>query len=132
MKATERDAAQTAFIDDRVEVVVATTAFGMAIDKPEVRFVFHHAISESVDAHYLEIGRAGRIGLPAEAALFYLPDDLNLRRFQGGAGQLDAEDAIGVLRAIRKRRSGITLGELRDVTGTGDTASEPRGVWHVG
>jgi len=130
MKATERDATQTAFMDDGVEVVVATTAFGLGIDKPDVRFVYHHAISESVDAYYQEIGRAGRDGLPAEAALFYLPDDLSLRRFQGGAGQLDAEDVIDVLRAIRKRRSGTTLGELRDVAGLGDTALA-RAVQHL-
>src|SRR4051794_35259157 len=55
-----RTEAQEAFMADRVEVVVATTAFGMGVDKPNVRFVFHSEPSESVDAYYQEVGRAGR------------------------------------------------------------------------
>lgn len=67
--------------DDDFDVVVATIAFGMGVDKPDVRWVFHHDVSESVDSYYQELGRAGRDGDPARAVLFWRPEDLALRRF---------------------------------------------------
>jgi len=80
-----RDEVQAAFMDDAgVDVVVATIAFGMGVDKPNVRWVFHHDVSASVDAYYQELGRAGRDGKPARAVLFYRPEDLGLRRFFAG------------------------------------------------
>ena len=91
MAAGERTRIQEAFMSDAADVIVATTAFGMGVDKPNVRFVYHLDVSESVDAYYQEIGRAGRDGEPAEAILFYRPEDLNLRRFLAGSGQVDAE-----------------------------------------
>jgi ATP-dependent DNA helicase RecQ len=82
----QRDAAQDDFMADRVDVVVATIAFGMGIDKPNVRFVFHAEISESLDEYYQEIGRGGRDGDPARAVLFYRPEDVGMRRFFAGGG----------------------------------------------
>jgi ATP-dependent DNA helicase RecQ len=73
-------------MQDRVDVVVATTAFGMGVDKANVRFVFHSEPAESVDAYYQEIGRAGRDGSHAEAVLFFRSEDLGLRRFFAGGG----------------------------------------------
>ena len=102
----ERDEAQEAFMSDEIDVVVATTAFGMGVDKPNVRFVFHHDPSDSVDSYYQEIGRGGRDDDPAEATLFYRTENLGARRFFAGGGvdgetvQLVAERVGRTSRAI--------------------------------
>jgi ATP-dependent DNA helicase RecQ len=89
--ARTRSERQDLFMDGEIDVMVATIAFGMGIDKPDVRFVYHHDISESVDSYYQELGRAGRDGEPAEAVLFYREQDLGLRRFFAGGGITDDE-----------------------------------------
>jgi ATP-dependent DNA helicase RecQ len=85
----ERVEAQEAFMADELDVVVATTAFGMGVDKPNVRFVFHSEPADSVDSYYQEIGRGGRDGEPARALLFYRPEDLGMRRFFAGGAKTD-------------------------------------------
>jgi ATP-dependent DNA helicase RecQ len=91
MRGSDRTAVQTQFIADEVDIIVATNAFGMGIDKPNVRFVFHYHIPGAIDAYYQEIGRAARDGNPAQATLFYHPDDMKLQRFFTGGAQVDKE-----------------------------------------
>ena len=81
LRAAERREVHESFLDDSLDVVVATSAFGMGIDKENVRFVVHADIPESVDAYYQELGRAGRDGDPAQATLHYREEDLALRRY---------------------------------------------------
>ena len=76
-----RDEVQARFFDGETDVIVATSAFGMGLDKPDIRFVFHANAPDSPDAYYQEVGRAGRDGEPALAVLFYRPEDLSLARF---------------------------------------------------
>ncbi|WP_413600761.1 RecQ family ATP-dependent DNA helicase [Curtobacterium sp. Curtsp57] len=81
LRVADREQVLAGFHDGSVEVVVATSAFGMGIDKPDVRFVVHADVPESVDAYHQEIGRAGRDGAPGLATLHYREEDLGLRRF---------------------------------------------------
>jgi ATP-dependent DNA helicase RecQ len=107
-----RDDVQDAFLEDRAQVVVATTAFGMGIDKADVRFVVHADVPESLDAYYQEIGRSGRDGEPAEAVLFYRPEDLSVRRFLGGPGRVDPDDLLAVLAAAGRLDGPATSDDL--------------------
>jgi ATP-dependent DNA helicase RecQ len=121
MRAAERDAVQERFMDSELDVVVATTAFGLGIDKQDVRWVFHAEVSESLDAYYQEVGRAGRDGEPAEAVLFYRPEDMGLRRFFAGGGHLEVDELAQVLEAVRTHRGPVEPGELQEATDLSQT-----------
>jgi ATP-dependent DNA helicase RecQ len=115
----DRDESQDAFLSEAAgegKVIVATSAFGMGIDKPDVRFVLHGDIPESLDAYYQEIGRAGRDGEPADAILFYRPSDLGLRRFFASSGKVESGDVEKVVMALQGQGT-LDAAELGQRTG---------------
>jgi ATP-dependent DNA helicase RecQ len=116
MKAGERERIQEAFLSEEAEVIVATIAFGMGVDKPNVRFVFHYDVSDSVDSYYQEVGRAGRDGEAARAILFYRPEDLGIRRFFAGSGQVELEQVQRVAEAVGEREEPVNPRTLREET----------------
>lgn len=112
----DRAKAQRAFVNDEVQVVVATNAFGMGIDKSNVRFVIHHNMPESIEAYYQEAGRAGRDGEPARCTLLWNESDIVTRRRlldMGNANdRLSAEESEFV-RSHRRRLLGAMIGYCR-------------------
>jgi ATP-dependent DNA helicase RecQ len=118
MSAKQRDATQEAFMahGGDVDVMVATIAFGMGVDKPDVRFVFHLDVSESLDAYFQEMGRAGRDGAPSVARLYYRPEDLGRRRFFA-SGKIDQATLERVARVVEAAGHAVDAGALREELG---------------
>lgn len=120
LSAGERSRTHDRFRDGTLDVVVATSAFGMGIDKANIRFVLHASVPGSLDAYYQEIGRAGRDGEPATAVLAYRPEDLGVQRYRAGAHP-DADALGGLIDAVRKHREPVAVTVLRERTGLSQT-----------
>jgi ATP-dependent DNA helicase RecQ len=121
LKAAARKEAQRRFDADELEVIVATAAFGMGIDKPNVRFVAHLHIPDSVDSYYQELGRSGRDGWPADSILWYRSQDLGLRRFFAGSGKVELDQLEWVATVVGQGDGPVDAGELQAATGLSAT-----------
>jgi ATP-dependent DNA helicase RecQ len=112
LSASERRQTQDRFSSGELDVIVATSAFGMGIDKANVRFVLHTSVPGSLDAYYQEIGRAGRDGAPARAILAYRTQDLGMQRFFA-AGAPDADALRRVAERLRADAGAVSATRLR-------------------
>jgi ATP-dependent DNA helicase RecQ len=111
MRTGEREQVHEQFLAGDLDVVVATTAFGMGIDKGDVRFVLHAEVADSLDSYYQEVGRAGRDGAPATAALYYRQEDLGLRKFFA-SGAADEHALRKVATLVRHADGAVSPTEL--------------------
>ncbi|WP_298666097.1 DNA helicase RecQ [uncultured Methanofollis sp.] len=109
LSAGVREKVQDAFLSDRVQTVCATIAFGMGIDKPDVRYVVHYDLPKTIESYYQETGRAGRDGLESECVLFYDPEEYGRVR---SLIEHDGRD---------KRRIGIAVRKLDEIVGYCET-----------
>lgn len=117
LETPQKQDVQARFLSDECRVVCATNAFGMGIDKPDVRLVVHHDVPGSLEAYVQEVGRAGRDGRPARAVLLFAEEDIEMQFRLAASSRLDARDLRGILRRVR-RLSRPTSNQVREAVCT--------------
>ncbi|MBL8756730.1 MAG: RecQ family ATP-dependent DNA helicase [Planctomycetes bacterium] len=118
LEGPEKKAVQDRFLRGASRVVCATNAFGMGIDKPDIRLVVHYEIPGSLEAYVQEVGRAGRDGLPAAGVLLYDPDDTETQFRLAANSRLDLHDLKAVLRRVRGLAKPVREADEREVVCT--------------
>jgi ATP-dependent DNA helicase RecQ len=119
LAAKKRTAAQDRFMAGELRAMVATNAFGLGIDKPDIRFVIHYHMPANIEAYYQEVGRAGRDGEPARGTLLYDPADRDLQKFFQGRRYPDESDLVNAHHALKRlhhERLPPTLDEINAIS----------------
>ena len=123
MSKREREDLQRAFMMNEHRVMIATKAFGLGIDKPDIRFVYHYEFPDSLESYYQEAGRAGRDGEPAQAVLLFRLEDKRIQSFFTRGRYPKAEEARKLLDALSTDEP-LTLAELAEKAGVGRRHSQ--------
>jgi ATP-dependent DNA helicase RecQ len=117
----ERSATQDAFLSGQIDVICATNAFGLGIDKPDTRFVIHTALPPALDAYYQEAGRAGRDGMPADALMLYCRSDRQLQEWLIDADLPRLNDLRQVYELVARSGGELDLAFISAQTGLSET-----------